>query len=75
MLGKSGKAKMEEYLPDLARLLAEAIISGENGDLVKFLDEKDVVKISNYGPPLQDVILVGVLRVKIWIILRNLTRS
>jgi hypothetical protein len=60
MLGKSGKAKMEEYLPDLARLLAEAIISGENGDLVKYLDEKDVVKISgNYGPPLQDVILVG----------------
>lgn len=60
MLGKSGKTEMEDYLPDLARQLAEAIISGENADLVKFLEENDVVKISgNYGPPLQDVILVG----------------
>lgn len=60
MLGKSGKTEMEDYLPDLAKQLAEAIISGENADLIKFLEENDVVKISgNYGPPLQDVILVG----------------
>lgn len=60
MLGKSSEAEIENFLPDLAKLLAEAIINGENGDLVKFLDENDIVKISgNYGPPLQDVILVG----------------
>lgn len=60
MLGKSSEAEIENYLPDLAKLLAEAIINGGNSDLVKFLDKNDIVKISgNYGPPLQDVILVG----------------
>ena len=60
MLGKSKQSDTEKYLPDLARLLAEAIATGENGDLVRFLDDHEVIKISgNYGPPLQDVILIG----------------
>ncbi|HHV34493.1 MAG TPA: copper transporter [Syntrophomonadaceae bacterium] len=60
MLGKSKDADPEKYLSDLARLTAEAIASGENNDLVRFLDDNNVVKISGvYGPPLQDVILIG----------------
>lgn len=60
MLGKASDADVEKYLPDLAKLLAEAIATGENDELVRFLDDHEVLRISgNYGPPLQDVVLIG----------------
>lgn len=60
MLGKSKDTDLEKYLPDLAKLSAEAIAAGENSDLVRFLEDNEVVRISGYhGPPLQDVVLIG----------------
>lgn len=60
ILGNTKNDNPDKYLPDLARLLAGAIATGENGDLIRFLDDNEVIKISgNYGPPLQDLILVG----------------
>jgi len=59
MLGKE-ESDPEKYLPDLARLLAEAVAAGANSDLVRFLDDHEVLKMSGtYGPPLQDVVVIG----------------
>lgn len=59
-LGRTGDVTPDKYLPDFARLLASAILTGENEDFVRFLDDSEIIRISGaFGPPLQDVILVG----------------
>lgn len=59
MLGKD-EPNPEEYLKDLARLLGEAVTSGEHGDLITFLDDSELISITGtYGHPLQDIILIG----------------
>lgn len=61
MLGKTNKdTAPDKYLPDLARLFASAVATGENGELIRFLDDNELIKISGtYGPPLQDIIIIG----------------
>ena len=59
-LGRTEEVTPDKYLPDFARLFAAAILSGENEDFMRFLDDSGIIKVSGvYGPPLQEVILIG----------------
>jgi len=60
ILGKNRDAVPDKYLPDFARLFASALVTGENVELIRFLDENELIKISGtYGLPLQDIIIIG----------------
>ncbi len=59
-LGREREAPPDRYLPDLARTLARALLTGEASELTGFLEEQEIVRISGaYGVAPHDVILIG----------------
>ncbi len=60
MLNKPEDTELEDYLPDLAQQISEAILTGEISDLISLLYDHDVIKVSgSYGLPLHDIVLFG----------------
>ncbi|MDH7576241.1 MAG: copper transporter [Bacillota bacterium] len=59
-LGKERETPPERYLPEFARYLARALVTGEASEFADFLEEQGIVKISGTcGEPLQDIVLIG----------------
>lgn len=59
-LGKDSNIQLNSLLPEFARFLAGAVVSGGGEDLIRFLDNKEVLKVSGaYGVPVEDIIVIG----------------
>jgi len=60
ILGLEGDSEKDSLMEALAARLSLALISGGDQELVKFLEEKGMLKISgSYGSPVEDVVLIG----------------
>lgn len=59
-LRKDRDLSLGSLLPDFARFFAGAVVSGGGEELIRQLEDRDVLKISGaYGVPVQDIVIIG----------------